>query len=185
MEQGKLDEAEAVLTGARSQSGSVVFLRDSRARLNILRGNITGGLDELFEVARLFEVVGGRNPAVIAWRSHAALALLRLGEHDQARRLASEELALAHAWGAPRAHCAALRVIGLIEGGPKGLASLEQAVDVVADSPARLEHAKSSHRVWSRASSQQPALADPRATPPSAGTGDALRRGAARRAGRD
>jgi hypothetical protein len=32
--------------------------------------------------------------------------------------------------------------MGLVEGGPKGLALLEEAVDVVADSPARLEHAK-------------------------------------------
>jgi len=146
MEQGRLDDAAAVLTRAGSESrpetGSVVFLRDSRARLSILRGDVAGGIDELFEVGRLFEAVGGRNPALIAWRSQAALALLRLGEHDEARRQASEELALARAWGAPRPLTAAQRAMGLVEGGRKGLASLEEAVDVVADSPARLEYAK-------------------------------------------
>jgi DNA-binding CsgD family transcriptional regulator len=146
MEQGKLDDATAVLTRAGSErqpdSGSVVFLRDSRARLRILRGDLAAGVHELFEVGRLFEAVGGRNPALIAWRSHAALALAQLGEHAEARRLASEELALAHAWGAPRALSAALRTMGLVEGDRKGLASLEQAVHVVANSPAKLEHAK-------------------------------------------
>jgi hypothetical protein len=105
MEQGKLDDAAAVLTRAGSErqpdSGSVVFLCDSRARLRILRGDLAGGVHELLEVGRLFDAVGGRNPALVAWRSQAALALLQLGEHAEARRLATEELALAHAWGRP------------------------------------------------------------------------------------
>jgi DNA-binding CsgD family transcriptional regulator len=146
MAQGKLEDATAVLARPGSErkpdSGSLVFLSDSRARLRILRGDLAGGLHELLEVGRLFEAVGGRNPALVAWRSHAALALLQLGEHAEARRLATEELALAHAWGAPRALSAALRTIGLVEGGRKGLESLEQAVDVVASSPAKLEHAR-------------------------------------------
>jgi hypothetical protein len=82
MEQGKLDDAEAVLTrggsGPKPDSGSLVFPRDSRARLRILRGDVAGGLPELLEVGRTFEAVGGSNPALIAWRSHAALAHLRL-----------------------------------------------------------------------------------------------------------
>ena len=94
-------------------------------RLNILRGDLAGGLDELFEVGRLFKTVGGRNTALIAWRSQAALALLRLGDREEAHRLATEELALAHVWGAPWALSVALRTMGLVEGGRKGLASLE------------------------------------------------------------
>src|SRR5690606_14066145 len=82
-----------------------------------------------------------RNPAMVAWRSHAALALLQLGDHAEARRLANEELTLARAWGAPRALSTALRTVGLVEGGAEGLALLGQAVDTVANSPAKLEHA--------------------------------------------
>jgi len=78
----------------------------------------------------------------MAWRSQAALALLQLGERGEARRLAAEELELARTWGAPRALGAALRAAGLVEGGQKGLALLEEAVEVLATSPARLEHAK-------------------------------------------
>jgi hypothetical protein len=47
MEQGKLDDAAAVLSRAGSElgpeSGSVVFLRDSRARLSILRRRAARG----------------------------------------------------------------------------------------------------------------------------------------------
>jgi len=146
MEQGKLHDAATVLARAGSElrpdSGSVVFLRDSRARLSILRGDIAGGLDELLKVGRLFEAVGGRNPALIAWRTHASLALLRLGKREQARRLATEDLELARQWAAPRALSVSLRTTGLVLGGNKGLASLEEAVEVVADTPAMLDHAK-------------------------------------------
>lgn len=72
-------------------------------------------------MCRLFEAVGGRNPALVAWRSQAALAFMRLGDRGEARRLATEELALARAWGAPRALGAALRAMGLVEGGGRGL----------------------------------------------------------------
>ncbi len=146
MEQGKLDDAATALARAGSEptagSASSLFLGDSRARLRILRGDVAGGVQELLEVGRRFESIGGRNPALLAWRSQAALALLQLGEQDEARRLAAEELELARTWGAPRALGAALRAAGLVEGGTQGLALLEEAVQVLADSPARLEHAK-------------------------------------------
>jgi DNA-binding CsgD family transcriptional regulator/tetratricopeptide (TPR) repeat protein len=147
MEQGKLDEAAAVLSrvGMRESlpdSARPLLLLDSRARLRLLRGDLTRGLEEILEAGRRFEELGGRNPAFIAWRSQAALALVQLGQQDEAGRLASDELELARTWGAPRALGAALRVAGLVEGGEQGLALLEEAVAVLADSPAKLEHAK-------------------------------------------
>jgi DNA-binding NarL/FixJ family response regulator len=86
--------------------------------------------------------VGGRNPAFMAWRSQAALALLAGGEREEAGRLAGEELELARAWGAPRALGAALRAAGLVAGGREGLALLTEAVEALAASTAKLEHAK-------------------------------------------
>jgi DNA-binding CsgD family transcriptional regulator len=70
------------------------------------------------------------------------LALLQLGRRDEAGPLAEEEVELARAWGAPRALGAALRVAGLVEGGERGLALLEEAVEVLNESPAKLEDAK-------------------------------------------
>jgi DNA-binding CsgD family transcriptional regulator len=147
MEQGRLDAAAAVLAEANSDESlpdtvRLLFLRDSNARLKILRGDLAGGVEELLSSGRDFEAVGSRNPAFIAWRSPAALAKLQLGERDEARRLASEELELARIWGAPRALGAALRAAGAIEGGRRGLALLEEAVEVLSESPVKLEHAK-------------------------------------------
>ena len=144
MEQGKLEEAAAALARVESlpNSGRSFPLGDSRARLRLLRGDLAGGTEELLVAGRQFESLGGRNPAYLAWRSQAALALLQLGEQDEARRLAAEELGLARSWGAPRALGAALRASGLVAGGEDGLALLEEAVEVLADSPAKLEHAK-------------------------------------------
>jgi DNA-binding CsgD family transcriptional regulator len=147
MEQGRLDEAAAVLAGAwpgEAPPGStrLLFLGDSARRLRLLRGDLAGGLEEMLEAGRLFEEVGSRNPAFIAWRSPAALALLQLGRRDEAGPLAEEEVVLARTWGAPRALGAALRAAGLVEGGERGLELLVEAVDVLSGSPARLEHAK-------------------------------------------
>jgi DNA-binding CsgD family transcriptional regulator len=147
MEQGKLDEAAAALARAGvgeslPDSARLLYLGDSSARLRILRGDLAGGLAELLEEGRRFEEVSSRNPAFIAWRSPAALALLQLGQQDEARRLVGEELELARTWAAPRALGAALRAAGLVEGGERGLTLLEEAVQVLSDSPAKLEHAK-------------------------------------------
>jgi len=147
MEQGKLDDAAAALSRADQGdvlaiSARLLFLRDSNARLRILSGDPAGGLADLLDAGRGYDAVGSRNPAFISWRSQAALALLALGRQDEARSLAEEDLELARTWGAPRALGAALRVAGLIEGAERGVALLEEAVEVLTASPARLEHAK-------------------------------------------
>jgi DNA-binding CsgD family transcriptional regulator len=147
MEQGRLDDAAAALAHADfgeslPDVGSPTFLRDSRARLRLLQGDLRGGVEAMLDAGRRSEAFGDRNPAYFAWRSQAALALLQLGERDEARSLVGEELELARTWGAPRALGAALRAAGLVEGGEEGLALLEEAAAVLADSPAKLEHAK-------------------------------------------
>jgi len=147
LEQGKLDEAGAALE--RSPLGEslpkdarLLFLPNVRARLRMLNGDLAGGLQDMLDAGGHSDALGGRNPAFMAWRSHAALALLQLGDQDEARRLAAEELELARTWGAPRALGAALRAAGLAEGGARGLGLLEEAVEVLTNSPAKLEHAK-------------------------------------------
>ena len=96
----------------------------------------------MLDAGRRFESVATRNPALIAWQSSAALALLQLGERDEARRLAGEELELARDWGAPRALGAGLRAAGVVEGGKRGLALLWETIEVLINAPAKLEHAK-------------------------------------------
>ena len=76
------------------------------------------------------------------WRGWAAEGLRRLDRNDEARALAVEELALARRWGDPNAIGASLRVLGLVEGGEEGIGRLRAAVEVLAGSEARLEHAR-------------------------------------------
>ena len=118
------------------------FSEHRRGRLRILQGRLREGVDDLLAAGERFRALGCVNPAHAAWRSEAALALDRLGEREEALRLAHEELELARAWGAPRTLGKALRSAGLVEGGEGGLALLEEAVAVLSDSPAQLERAR-------------------------------------------
>jgi DNA-binding CsgD family transcriptional regulator len=74
-------------------------------------------------------------------RPHHALVLDRLGRREEALALAARELELARRWGAPGTLARALRTLGTLER-EAGLERLREAADVVAGSPARLEHAK-------------------------------------------
>jgi DNA-binding CsgD family transcriptional regulator/predicted negative regulator of RcsB-dependent stress response len=146
MEQGRLAEAEMALDcvlppSARLRLDHWHWLL-GRARLLLLQGRTEEGLETMLTCGERLADHGLQNPAFALWRSTAALALLSLGQHEQAHALAAEELRLARRWGAPRALGVALRVAGLIENGQQGLKLLRQAVQVLAASPARLEHAK-------------------------------------------
>src|SRR4029453_10072040 len=61
---------------------------ESRARRRMLRGALAAGVEELLAAGRRSEALGRRNPAFMAWRSKAALALLQLGEWGAAGGLA-------------------------------------------------------------------------------------------------
>ena len=147
MEQGHLDEAEAVLAAAGPvpelpNAGHWYFLVESRGRLLMLQERYEAALQAMLDCGRQFAQLGGQNPAFAAWRSGAALALLALGRSRDAADLAAEELRLARRWGTPRPLGRALRVCGLVTAGAEGIDLLQQAVEVLAPSPARLEHAK-------------------------------------------
>ncbi|HEY2764602.1 MAG TPA: AAA family ATPase [Pseudonocardiaceae bacterium] len=147
MEQGNLDEAEKVLgqAGPSQQlpsTGYWAWLLSSRARLLTLRGRIEEGLQTWLACGHRFTAHGGQNPAVVSWRSGAALAMHHLGRVDEARGLADQEITLARRWGAPTTIGRALRVAGLVQPDQGGLALLQEAATVIASSPARLDHAK-------------------------------------------
>ena len=83
-----------------------------------------------------------RNPGRSPWRASAALALTSLGERDEAIRIALEEIELARRFEVPRELGIALRAAGLAEGGDRGVELLAEAVEVLEDVPALLEHAR-------------------------------------------
>ena len=85
---------------------------------------------------------GGENPAMLPWRSAAALSLAELGRHDEARTLAADEVRRAQSFGAPRAIGVALRAHALVGPRAERPKRLAEALAVLAPSPARLEHAR-------------------------------------------
>ncbi|WP_436977967.1 AAA family ATPase [Streptomyces sp. enrichment culture] len=147
LETGEYEEAHRLLAEAgladklpeRNSFGPLLF---HRARLHMAEGDTERSLADLLECGERLESAGTFNPAVLAWRSEAALACHSLGDTREARRLADVEVARARRWGAPHALGRALRAAGLVAQGRKGEGLLRDAVRVLERSPARLDLAR-------------------------------------------
>ena len=107
---GALRLLEVPISRPASYQAMIRFHIRSRARL--ARGDGRGGLDDSLGVGARAERFGLENPAEVGWRSVAAKCLLALGEPERAHALATEELAYARRWGAPRVIGQALRLQG-------------------------------------------------------------------------
>jgi DNA-binding CsgD family transcriptional regulator len=124
--------------------GDAMFggLLESRGRWRSITGDPEGALRDLTEAGERHASWGSISPAFTAWRSACALVRLGLGEREEAKRLAGQELELARRVGLPRSIGVGLWASGLIEGGESGIAMLRAAVEALEASPARLEHAR-------------------------------------------
>jgi DNA-binding CsgD family transcriptional regulator len=148
LEQGESDEAARVIDAGGFPEElplgqvSLVWLRFIRGRLRIETGSPERGVEDLLQVGETARLVPCDNPSDLPWRSWAAEGLRLLDRRDEARVLARDELTLARRWGDPQTIGAALRVLGLVEGGDEGMGLLREAVEVLAASEARLEHAR-------------------------------------------
>jgi DNA-binding CsgD family transcriptional regulator len=148
LEQGEADEAARVIDlgdfpeQLPLEQLHLVWFRLYRGRLRIETGSPERGVEELLQVGETVRLVPYDNPSGVPWRSYAAEGLRLLDRKEEARALADEELALARRWGEPHAIGASLRVLGLVEGGTAGLGLLREAVEVLAGSEGRLEHAR-------------------------------------------
>lgn len=144
LERGRLEEAATVIRSARSSEPTheLFALLVSDMQLCVDEARPEDALKPLAELRRRFDGrPGGDVPAPHPWRSTAARALAALGREEEALALARTEVEFARGWGAPRPLGRALRILGRLEAGSAGLASLREAVAVLEDSPARLERA--------------------------------------------
>jgi DNA-binding CsgD family transcriptional regulator len=148
LEQGRIEEANTALSwvgvdGVLSQEiPSLQFVLDTQSRLLRAQRRYDEALKAAMSAGDRFAAQQGRNPAIVPWRSEAALCLHALGRVEEARGYADEEVTLARIWGAPRALGRALRVVGMLQSRDEGLPALEEAVHILKHSPARLEYAK-------------------------------------------
>jgi DNA-binding CsgD family transcriptional regulator len=146
IDRGALGEADAVLAATgldgalpRAFPSNMLLLR--RGRLRRAQGRLAEALADLGACDEQMRAGHATSPGLGPWRSEAALVHHALGD-GRAAQLVAQELELAHAIGLPRCVGVALRTQGLVTGGPEGLALLERAVETLAGSPARLEHAR-------------------------------------------
>jgi DNA-binding CsgD family transcriptional regulator len=141
-ERGDLDGARRAL-GEMSDPGDTSeaarYWCHSRLELLVAERRFQEALAVAEDFDRRFGYI--RHPIDTPARPHQALVLDRLGRREEALALAAQELELARRWGAPGTLARALRILGTLER-EAGLERLREAADVVAGSPARLEHAK-------------------------------------------
>jgi DNA-binding CsgD family transcriptional regulator len=145
IDRGELEQADR-LVGRPDEEQDRHFTYNwslfARARLALACGDAARALQDLEECGRRQAAVPAPSPAVLPWRSEAALAARALDRTREARTLAAEELRLARAVGSPRALGNAQRVAGIVTGGKAGLELLEQAVSTLERSPSRLERVR-------------------------------------------
>ena len=141
---GDLDGAEAAIaeSGCGPSLPEFVCLNPvfyARGVLRAAQGRHDEALADFMEFGERSERIHLRNPGD-PWRLGAAACLSRGGAHAEAVRLAEEQLALARRWGTASALGVALHGVALAHGGAPD--ALREAADVLADFPARLDHAR-------------------------------------------
>jgi DNA-binding CsgD family transcriptional regulator len=123
---------------AQTQSGGMVL--EARAAVRAAAGDRAGAAADLRAVAAIFEPLHA-GPRFTRWRSSLA-TILPDSQRDEALALVGEELSRARAVDNPRAEGNALRALGSLQGGEAGIATLRQAVAVLADTPLQLDLAR-------------------------------------------
>ncbi|MGI5131240.1 ATP-binding protein [Pseudonocardia sp. CA-107938] len=147
VDQGRLAEAAALVVehridGQLPPAQSAVVPLINRGRLRAANGEPGAARADLEEALRRLRAGRWLNPFEFDARIPLTTVLLALGDSDAAAELAEETLQRANALGVARAVGGALRVAGLVRGGRPGLDLLEQAVDVLAESPSLLWRAE-------------------------------------------
>ena len=148
VERGQLDEAAALIEAAAldrqpAENLQLSFLRAARGKLRLARREPDQALADFQLLGAVAVASAGLNPNWVPWRSLAALALHQLDRGAEARELVEAELELTRSWGAPVGIAVSLRTLGLVEpDAASGLRHLADAADLLADTPARLEHAR-------------------------------------------
>ncbi len=144
LERGDLPAAETALDGFDAKATTASFtvpmnrLLYSRSALALANDDAALARKYAEGLGAAERSAGSDNPA-IGWRLLAAAAAHRLGDEDGARQYADEQLALARQWATSTDLGIALRLAARVGEADARLATLEEAVGVLEQSPARLE----------------------------------------------
>jgi DNA-binding CsgD family transcriptional regulator len=133
VELGEVAEAAAVLARHRvdrlidQRRPTRSVLLAARATVRVAAG-ADGGIADYLACGRELALSGISNPAVLAWQGPAALAAKGT---EMAGRLATQELAAARRWGAPRALGRALYASALVHDDATAVDKLAEAADLL------------------------------------------------------
>ena len=143
--QGRPDDALAACDGVEPGEWTnltAIFVA-ARARVRLAAGHADRACEDALAVGAYADALGTRSSTEAGgWRTVGALALARAQRRDEAIELAEEELALTRRMGARRALGEALHAAALVHGGTRTLPLLEEAVEVLRASPARVATAR-------------------------------------------
>jgi len=142
VERGNAPQARAALPEAPEDgddSDGANYARAAFAEVLLLEGRPAEALVHAEALGR--HTPRPRHPFSSPWRGLMAACLHALGRSAEALPLAQEELDLARRWGSPSVVGRGLRILGELEG-EAGIPRLEEAVALLAQSRARLEHAR-------------------------------------------
>ena len=145
-ELGRVDDAVAALDlpgGPESWSSHTSYhaYLVSRARVLRLAADPSGAHRAALQCGAIATAMGTLDPAVLPWRSEAALAASALGDLDEARAQAAEELRMARRFGAARPLAMALVAAADVAEQDVALELLEEAAAQAARTPDRLVQA--------------------------------------------
>ncbi|ANN15870.1 helix-turn-helix transcriptional regulator [Amycolatopsis orientalis] len=139
---GDLDRADDLMR-THGLSGSLDAVTD-RAEVLSARGLLSQAIGQSESAYKDFIACGRElagwgvtNPAVIPWRSRAALCAAIAGREAVALPLAEDELSNATRWGTARAIGTALRTVSLLYSKEHGVKLLKNAIELLTRSGAR------------------------------------------------
>jgi DNA-binding CsgD family transcriptional regulator len=142
IERGELDAADEL-----TKSGDALGIAEdrlyfdqymtARGRLRIVQGRAREGISNLLWSGQTLLSLGLQWPS--EWRAHAVPALAALGERDQAKALAREQLAVARRVGVPGGLGMSLRTAAVVSGEEEAVPLLEEAVSTLERSSSQLE----------------------------------------------
>ena len=121
---------------------SSTMLLERRAHLRMAQRRYDEAHADLLLAADWWRRLKVQHPGVASWRLDDCEALIALGDTRSARHLALEQLELAERTGLPETRGAALRALAQTAEPAAAVGLLEQAVDLLDASPARLEHTR-------------------------------------------
>ncbi|GLW66893.1 hypothetical protein Arub01_51370 [Actinomadura rubrobrunea] len=132
---GELDRAHGLLMesdvdGERAGAGTRVELLAARGGLHFAAGRVELAGEDFRACGRILLEWGVVNPAVLPWRSRAALCAHLLGHKTVADALARKELVAANRWGGERAIGVAMHAVALVlSGGAEALREAEAVLE--------------------------------------------------------